>query len=787
MNKRLTQRNVSRIIDRELHDKFGLNYYNSNYEVEMVRYAATRLNELQIEQQIIGNNLITNRFHYQFSGICLENIADNYEPKYFQPNECLSSKIFSPDLSQRGQQSEKNENIEDSTIWSNNHQIDVLINTGTQSTNGMIRILGNTINWNSKTNSTIGIYDTNTKTHILSSFWTNSECELFKVTDSVKKQVKKYQKNLSGFNQSEILEPILEKILEQSNGTSLNRKWFEDNQFTDFLDNIRYTDITLHLTMAKPSQVKHLYNTLATVQKEQSDLNLLSSDLSTYFACELYNGLGKKIRNRLFNSYKNLSEPLFVMNTSFYQSVYSENQGIGYDSKDKYFLEMLPLYFFDIDKKKFDYDRVPSFDDKFGVLLWGVGKKNKFGHIQECFEYINSLKGELRNKIITEWRQLILDLHELWTYFGEEISKYELLSISSNKLAVEIKTKLKNDYNLGPKESPLNKTNISKLYDFNADGSFPITSILLNTYSFIKRTTNLNLIHGKTIFRLIPKYYSENYVEFLSNSQKTKDLLEDGLKRTWMEKNPTKSLASTLNVLYEISGEEGIGSDGVLHIHNQFYKKVLEAKVSSDPIFKAMASEQKSKASLLSNCNSVGINHETNPIIMTTYGLVRNYGNVSDNEYLNIGHFKMRKDGGLVYVLKSDDGDKIDELRFLLENVLSNQKLEKKVQKDYHLWWIKQIRYNNHLVMESSRYLHTNHYEYYLEKQTDPTQNQYYYTHNIENFEGDARAYLEFKNAQYLQNNLKLIVEFMDGVEWDKFRNYEDIDYIIKEQELELV
>ena len=120
----------------------------------------------------------------------------------------------------------------------------------------------------------------------------------------------------------------------------------------------------------------------------------------------------------------------------------------------------------------------------------------------------------------------------------------------------------------------------------NNDGSFPMTSILLNTYSFIKRTTNLNVIHGKTIFSLIPKYYTQNYCEFLSNPQMTKHLLEDNLQTTWLNKNPNKSLSSTLNVLYEISSEDkSIGSDGILHIHNQFYKKVLETKVSNDPIF----------------------------------------------------------------------------------------------------------------------------------------------------------------------------------------------------------
>ena len=791
MSKLLTQRNVSRIIDKMLYDEFGFDYQSED-DLERVKFVATRLNKIQDEQDNL-RGLVTetqrktsNRFYYQINGVSLESIGNNYEPKYFQPNEDISTKPYSPDLSQRGQESEKNDSIGDSTIWSPEHQISVLLMTGTQTTNGMIRILGNTINWDSEKGYTIGIYDTNTKTHILSSFWSNPTCELFEVTDRIKNLIKGYQTGLVGFNQSELLEPILEKILEQSNGTHLNRKWFEDNGFVDFLNNIRYTDVTIHMTKCNPSQTKLLYNTLATVQKDQSDLNLLSGDLNTYFGKELYVGLGMKIRNRLFNNFSGLSEPLYVMNTSFYNTVYKENQGTGYDSKDKYFLEMLPLYFFDLEKKKFDYDRVPSFDDKFGVLLWGVGKKKKFGHIKDCFEYINSLKDEARTKVITEWRNLILDLHQIWTYLGEEVDKYEAISTSSGTLAIKIKPKLVNDYNLGKKDSPLNKKNIAKLYDMNNDGSFPMTSILVNTYSFIKRTTNLNVIHGKTIFSLIPKYYTENYCEFLSNPQMTKHLLEDTLQTTWLDKNPNKSLSSTLNVLYEIAGDDNsIGSDGVLHIHNQFYKKVLETKVSNDSIFKAMASEQKTKATLLTNCDKVGINHIDNPIMMTTHGLVRNYGNVSDKEYLNIGHFIMKRNGGLVYVLKSDDDNQIDELRFLAENVEANQYKEKKVQKDYHLWWDKQIRYNNYLVWNV--YLSTKDTEYYDEKQMEGDGSKFYYTHNIEDFDGDEKRYLEFKNAQYLQNNLKLIVGFMDGIIWHKAKDYQTIDYIIKKDELEVV
>ena len=792
MNKPLTQRNVQRIIGRKLYEKFGFDY-ESKDDLERVKFVATELNKIQDEQDTlrglvteIQRNKYSNRFYYQISGVSLESIGDNYEPKYFKPNEDISDKPYSPDLSQRPQDSEKNvRRIEDSTIWSPEHQISVLLMTGTQTTNGMIRILGNTINWDEEKGSTIGIYDTNTKTHILSSFWSNPTCELFEVTDKIRNLIKEYQKGLIGFNQPELLEPILEKILEQSNGTHLNRKWFEDNGFVDFINNIRYTDVTIHITKCNPSQTKLLYNTLATVQRDQSDLNLLSGDLNTYFGNELYDGLGKGIRNRLFNNFNGLSEPLFVMNTSFYNKVFKENQGTGYDSKDRYFLEMLPLYFFDLEIGKFDYDRVPSFDNKFGELLWGVGKKKKFGHIKNCFEYIHSLKGDERNEIITEWRNLILELHQLWTYLGEEVDKYESISTSSGTLAKEIKSKLVGDYNLGKKESPLGKTNISKLYDMNNDGSFPMTSILLNTYSFIKRTTNLNVIHGKTIFSLIPKYYTENYCEFLSNPQMTKHLLEDKLQNTWLDKNPNKSLSSAVNALYEISGDgESIGSDGVLHIHNQFYKRVLETKVSNDSIFKAMASEQKTKAVLLTNCDKVGINHVEHPIIMTTYGLVRNYGNVSDKEYLNIGHFIMKRDGGLVYVLKSDDDNQKDELRFLAENVDANQYKEKKVHKDYHLWWDKQIRYNNYLVSESMKLAKG---EFFDEKQIEGDGSQFYYTHNIEDFDGEEQRYLKFKNAQYLQNNLKKIVGFMDGIEWNKLKDYQGIDYIIKEEELELV
>ena len=52
-----------------------------------------------------------------------------------------------------------------------------------------------------------------------------------------------------------------------------------------------------------------------------------------------------------------------------------------------------------------------------------------------------------------------------------------------------------------------------------------------------------------------------------------------------------------------------------------------------------------------------------------------------------------------LYVLKSDDNTEIDELRFLVENVEFNQ-YQEKVPKDYHLWYDKQMRFNNYLVME---------------------------------------------------------------------------------------
>lgn len=196
MSKYLTQRNVSRIIDKKLYDKFGFKYESSD-DLERVKFVATELNKIQKEQDILKGLVtekqrkVSNRFYYQINGVSLESIGNNYEPKYFQPNEDISDKPYSPDLSQRGQDSEKNDSIGDSTIWSNEHQISVLLMTGTQTTNGMIRVLGNTINWNEETSSTIGIYDTNTKIHILSSFWSNPTCELFEVTENVKKQIRR--------------------------------------------------------------------------------------------------------------------------------------------------------------------------------------------------------------------------------------------------------------------------------------------------------------------------------------------------------------------------------------------------------------------------------------------------------------------------------------------------------------------------------------------------------------------------------------------------------------------
>ena len=56
----------------------------------------------------------------------------------------------------------------------------------------------------------------------------------------------------------------------------------------------------------------------------------------------------------------------------------------------------------------------------------------------------------------------------------------------------------------------------------------------------------------------------------------------------------------------------------------------------------------KNKSTFLTNCDKVGINYTDTPLIMTTHGLVRNYGNITDREYLNVGHFIMKKDGGLV-------------------------------------------------------------------------------------------------------------------------------------------
>ena len=141
---------------------------------------------------------------------------------------------------------------------------------------------------------------------------------------------------------------------------------------------------------------------------------------------------------------------------------------------------------------------------------------------------------------------------------------------------------------------------------------------------------------------------------------------------------------------------------------------------------------------------------------------------------------------GFVYVLKSDDDNQIDELRFLAENVEANQYKEKKVQKDYHLWWDKQIRYNNYLVSETMKLSQG---EFFNEKTIEMDLAKNYYTHNIEDFDGEEKKYLEFKNAQYLQNNLQKIVGFMDGIEWNRFKDYQNIDYIVKEEkeELELV
>ena len=72
--------------------------------------------------------------------------------------------------------------------------------------------------------------------------------------------------------------------------------------------------------------------------------------------------------------------------------------------------------------------------------------------------------------------------------------------------------------------------------------------------------------------------------------------------------------------------------------------------------------------------------------------------------------------------------------------------------------------------------------EFFDEKQIEGDGSQFYYTHNIEDFDGEEQRYLKFKNAQYLQNNLKKIVGFMDGIEWNRFKDYQGIDYIVKEE-----
>ena len=100
MNKPLTQRNVQRIIGRKLYEKFGFDY-ESNDDLERVKFVATELNKIQDEQDTL-RGLVTeiqrkysNRFYYQISGVSLESIGDNYEPKYFKPNEDISDKPYS--------------------------------------------------------------------------------------------------------------------------------------------------------------------------------------------------------------------------------------------------------------------------------------------------------------------------------------------------------------------------------------------------------------------------------------------------------------------------------------------------------------------------------------------------------------------------------------------------------------------------------------------------------------------------------------------------------------------
>jgi hypothetical protein len=769
---RQNKRDFEHSIQEQIKKKFGRQ--TEENEVKICEFVAK---EIQWIYTTTGQ-----QYFYEIN-LSAKSIAKNYEPKFKKPGSTKSTKLFSPDDSQRTQNSPKINNPSLSSIWSQPFQLSLLINCGTETTDGLIRVLGNTIKYDYTTYSTIGIYETNTKTHIISEFINNPDSKMFVINKAVKDEANKLL-NDTGLLNKEIIAPVLEKIIDSQLNDKFNKSFFEKNGFTKFIELIEETTICVHLKSLTPSQTKSVYKTLGTKQVPQSNLNFLWSAFSSEFMDEIFVSklktyAGKKeedILKRLLNAEINRNEPFYVAdNNSFYPEIHN-NLEDNYEQQDLFFMCYLPLYFYNIEHKKFifDYKTTLLNDKKLYRILWGFSKGDgdNLDHIYKSIDSISSFSGIERKEIIDEWRTIIFDLHQIWAY----LTDFEMESNTSIKFKNingpdgNIAKQIKNINTI----QTLNKSNIQKIYKLNHDNTCPITNLILNLYSYIKRTRNMSVVHAKTIIELIPKHYNLSYVKFLNNPHNTDNILENKLIHTWKEENNGKSLPSTLELLNTIEGKS-IGSDGIIHIHNEFFNEVLINEIEKDPIFKSHAAGEKVKAEFLKILENNKIDYETNPIMLTTYGVVVNCGNPNDSEYINIGHFKERKDGGLVYVY-DDSESNIVQFKFLCERRDVNQQKEKNVEKDHNKWWEKQIRYTNYKCEELLALAFNLDNAFGLKMMLNDTNK--YYTHNIDSYNGVERYWKEYKNAHYLKENLKKIVESIKDVNWVESTDYESIEYI---------
>ena len=765
---RQNKRDFEHSIQEQIKKKFGRQ--TDENEVKICEFVAK---EIQWIYTTTGQ-----QYFYEIS-LSAKSIAENYEPKFKKPGSTKSTKLFSPDNSQRTQNSPKIDNPSASSIWPQAFQLSLLINCGTETTDGLIRVLGNTIEYDYITRSTIGIYETNTKTHIISEFITNPDSKMFVITKAVKDEAKKLLDD-DGLLNREIIKPVLEKIIDSQINEFFNKSFFKERGFDEFIELIENTTICVHLKSLTASQTKTVYKTLGTKQVTQSNLNFLWSAFSSHFMDEIFvpklKTIGNKkeedILKRLLNSELNRNEPLYATHNQFYSGIH-KNLENNYKQQDLFFMCYLPLYFYNIEQKKFifDYKTNLTDDKKLYSILWGYTKEaNQLDHIYKSIDSINTFSETKRKEIIDEWRTVIFDLHHIWSYLTDfEVEsnsaiKFKNIHGSDGEIAKQIKKDI----------GSLSKPNIQKIYNFDHDGTCPITNLILNLYSYIRRTRNMSIVHAKTIIELIPKHYNTSYVTFLNNPNNTDNILEDSLISTWKEEYTGTSIPSALELLNTINGDS-IGSDGIIHIHNQFFNEVLINEIEKDPIFKSHAAGEKVKAEFLKILENNKIDYETNPIMLTTHGVVVNYGNPNDSEYINIGHFKERKDGGLVYVY-DDSESNIVQFKFLCERRDVNQQKEKNVEKDHNKWWEKQIRYTNYKCEELLRLAFNLDNTFGLKMMSNDTNK--YYTHNIDSYTGVEKAWKEYKNAEYLKENLKKIVESIKDVNWVESSDYELIDYI---------